>query len=72
MGIPEQIDVLTQRALRLPRGTQDALLERIRTSGRLLIWQTEPAAQPPGGFSLNRVVPLRGSEQRRLVEYRRA
>ncbi len=70
-GIPEQIDVLTQRALRLPRGTQEALLQRIRTSGRFLVWQTEPAARPPFGFSLNRVVPLRGSEQRCLIEYRR-
>jgi 16S rRNA (guanine527-N7)-methyltransferase len=69
--IPEEIERLTLRAVRLPAPAAAALLERLGPTGRALHWagSEDPAAAP--GFEIGPSHPLPGSEQRRIVEVRR-
>jgi 16S rRNA (guanine527-N7)-methyltransferase len=71
-GLPESIDVITSRALRLDAETWRALASRLDVDGRVLLWAGEqdpdvsPDLIPCGG------VPLAGSEKRRILALRRA
>lgn len=71
-GLPESIDVITSRALRLDAGTWGALAERLAPEGRILLWAGEnnpdlpPDLVPCGG------VKLAGSERRRILALRRS
>jgi 16S rRNA (guanine527-N7)-methyltransferase len=69
--IPEEIERLTLRAVRLPEPVAAALLGRLGPSGRALHWagSDDPAAPP--GFELGPSHPLPGSAHRRIVEVRR-
>ena len=70
-GLPESIDVITSRALRLDAETWAALAERLAPEGRILLWAGEnnpdlpPDLVPCGG------VKLAGSERRRILALRR-
>lgn len=67
-GIPEQVDVVTVRALKLDPEALAALAERFTPASRLLVWA---GAEPPathGLFHPLREVPLPGSERRRILE----
>jgi 16S rRNA (guanine(527)-N(7))-methyltransferase RsmG len=70
-GLPESIDVITSRALRLDAETWGALAERLAPEGRILLWAGEnnpdlpPDLVPCGG------VKLAGSERRRILALRR-
>ncbi len=70
-GLPESIDVITSRALRLDSETWRALAERLAPEGRILLWAGEnnpglpPDLVPCGG------VKLAGSERRRILALRR-
>jgi len=71
-GLPESIDVITSRALRLDSETWRALASRLSQDGRVLLWAGEhdpdlpPDLVPCGGL------PLAGSEKRRILALRRA
>jgi 16S rRNA (guanine527-N7)-methyltransferase len=71
-GLPESIDVITSRALRLDAETWRALASRLNVDGRVLLWAGEhdPDVSPdliPCGSA-----PLAGSEKRRILALRRA
>lgn len=71
-GLPESIDVITSRALRLDAETWRALASRLDLDGRFLLWagEQDPDVSPdliPCGS-----VPLAGSEKRRILALRRA
>jgi 16S rRNA (guanine(527)-N(7))-methyltransferase RsmG len=71
-GLPESIDVITSRALRLDLDTWSALANRLEAAGQVLLWVGEhdpdlpPELVPCGGL------PLAGSERRRVLALRRA
>lgn len=65
--LPERIDALSVRALKLPRELLDALRRRMPADGRLLSWQAAPV-EPPPGFAAGRVVRLAGSDRRVVAE----
>lgn len=71
-GLPESVDVITSRALRLDLDTWSALANRLEAAGRVLLWVGEhdpdlpPELVPCGGL------PLAGSERRRVLALRRA
>ena len=70
--IPEEIERLTMRAVRLPGPVVAALAARLGPSGSLLLWAgAEDPAVPPG-CRLGPSHPLAGSARRRIVEVRRA
>lgn len=67
-GIPEQVDVVTVRALKLDPEALTALLRRFAPTSRLLVWA---GAEPPatdGRLEPVREVALPGSERRRILE----
>lgn len=68
--LPRRIDLLTARAVRPPAEVVAALFERLLPHGRALLWAGSDELEAPQGFSIVRVVPLPGSERRRIVEYR--
>lgn len=70
--IPQEIERLTMRAVRLPAPVTAALAERLGPGGRALLWAGAEDPAPPPGFALGTSHPLRGSERRRIVEVRRA
>ena len=71
-GLPETLDVITSRALRLDPKTWGSLAERLAPEGRVLLWaggqdpDLPPEIVPCGG------VLLAGSERRRILALRRA
>jgi 16S rRNA (guanine527-N7)-methyltransferase len=71
-GLPESLDVITSRALRLDPETWGALAHRLGAEGRVLLWVGEhdpdlpPDLVPCGG------VKLAGSERRRILALRSA
>ena len=71
-GLPETLDVVTVRALQVPPEVLEALARRMGPEGRFLLWVGDEAPEPPAGWNLGRSVPIRGSERRRIVEWRRA
>ncbi|HUO86574.1 MAG TPA: hypothetical protein VM617_04220, partial [Thermoanaerobaculia bacterium] len=71
-AIPDEIDRVTMRAVRLPDAATAALAERLGPRGCFLYWAGADDPVPPAGFEVGRVHPLRGSQQRRIVEVGRA
>jgi 16S rRNA (guanine(527)-N(7))-methyltransferase RsmG len=71
-GLPERIDVITSRALRLPAETWKALAERLAGDGRVLLWAGEHDPDLPPDLVACGGVPLAGSEKRRILALRRA
>lgn len=72
--LPDRIDVVTSRAVALPRSFFEAVLERSPTA-RFLLWQGDPATEVAEGLTdrdlrIEREVPLAGSHRRRIVELR--
>jgi 16S rRNA (guanine527-N7)-methyltransferase len=67
--IPDAIEILTVRALRLEPRAWSALLPRLSTGARLLSWSGERALELPGEFTSGRRMRLEGSERRFLREY---
>ncbi len=64
-GLPERIDCLTSRAVRLEDEVWQALIDRLGPGGRLLLWKTDERL-PPGARHVA-TEPLRGGERRCLV-----
>jgi 16S rRNA (guanine527-N7)-methyltransferase len=71
-GLPESIDIITSRALRLDEETWRALAERLREEGRLLLWAGEHDPDLPPELVSCGAVKLQGSEKRRILILRRA
>ncbi len=69
--LPEEFDLLTLRAVKLPTAVMGALCARLSRSGALLWWRGEGPPELPAGFAVERAVALPGSERRRIVEVRR-
>jgi 16S rRNA (guanine527-N7)-methyltransferase len=71
-AIPDEIDRVTMRAVRLPDAATAALAERLGPRGCFLYWAGADDPVPPAGFEVGRGHPLRGSQRRRIVEVGRA
>lgn len=70
-GVPDEIDLLTARAIRLPVKDLGLLLDRLTPPGRALFWAGEADPELPGGYQATTALHLPGSQRRRLVEVRR-
>lgn len=66
-GLPERIDVITTRALKLPIAALDALAGRLTPDGRVLIWAGEADPPIPPVLELKTARPVAGSRRRRIV-----
>lgn len=71
-GLPESLDVITSRALRLDPETWGALAGRLNAEGRVLIWAGEQDPELPPELTPCGSVPLAGSEKRRILAFRHA
>ncbi|HEX9943989.1 MAG TPA: RsmG family class I SAM-dependent methyltransferase [Thermoanaerobaculia bacterium] len=71
-GLPESIDVITSRALRLDAETWRALADRLAPDGRVLLWAGERDPDLPRELASCGGVLLAGSERRRILALRRA
>jgi 16S rRNA (guanine527-N7)-methyltransferase len=71
-GLPESIDVITSRALRLPPDVWSALASRLDADGRVLLWAGEHDPELPAELVACGSLPLAGSEKRRVLALRRA
>jgi 16S rRNA (guanine527-N7)-methyltransferase len=71
-GLPESLDVITSRALRLDSETWGALAGRLNAEGRLLIWAGEQDPELPAELTPCGSIQLIGSEKRRILAFRRA
>ena len=70
-GLPESLDVITSRALRLDAETWRALAARLREDGRLLLWAGENDPDLPPGLAVCGEVKLAASVRRRILALRR-
>lgn len=71
-GLPERLDVITSRALRLDPETWGALGRRLAAEGRVLLWVGEHDPDVSPDLTPCGSVPLAGSEKRRILALRRA
>jgi 16S rRNA (guanine(527)-N(7))-methyltransferase RsmG len=71
-GLPESIDLITSRALRLDLDTWSALANRLESAGRVLLWIGERDPDLPPALVRCGSVPLAGSDRRRVLALRRA
>jgi 16S rRNA (guanine(527)-N(7))-methyltransferase RsmG len=71
-GLPESIDVVTSRALRLDSETWRTLASRLGGDGRVLLWVGEHDPDVSPDLTPCGSVPLAGSEKRRILALRRA
>jgi 16S rRNA (guanine527-N7)-methyltransferase len=71
-GLPESVDVITSRALRLDSETWGALAHRLGAEGRVLLWVGEQDPDLPPDLVACGGVKLAGSERRRVLALRRA
>lgn len=71
-GLPESIDVITSRALRLDFETWGGLAERLAPEGRILLWVGENNPDLPPDLVASGSVKLAGSERRRILALRRS
>lgn len=69
-GLPERIDVITSRALRLDPETWGALASRLTAEGRILLWAGENDPDLPPDLVARGGVKLAGSERRRILALR--
>jgi 16S rRNA G527 N7-methylase RsmG len=66
-GLPDSLDVVTMRALRLPSEALSLLVGRLGAGGRLLLWQGGREPELPEGAVITRELPLPGSRERRIL-----
>jgi len=66
---PNELQILTMRALRLEPRAYRALAERLAPRARLLVWSGEASEPPASPFVETRTRRLPGSERRCLREY---
>jgi 16S rRNA (guanine527-N7)-methyltransferase len=71
-GLPESLDVITSRALRLDAEIWAALAGRLGTEGRVLLWVGESDPGLPPDLVACGGVKLAGSDRRRILVLRSA
>jgi 16S rRNA (guanine527-N7)-methyltransferase len=71
-GLPETIDLITARALKLEPDVLQAFAGRLRPEGRILLWVGEKDPDLPPDLMSGRSVKIAGSERRRILELRRS
>jgi 16S rRNA (guanine527-N7)-methyltransferase len=67
-GLPESIDVITTRALKLPPEALGALAERLAPGGRMLVWAGAAEPEAPPGLVRSGETAIAGTRHRRIVE----
>ena len=70
-GLPETIDVVTSRALKLPSEMLAVLLPRMGPDSGFLLWAGAESQRLPDGLVLESRLDLPGSERRRILKLRR-
>lgn len=68
--LPEEVDLVTARALRLEPAAFENLATRLAPHARLLLWTGEEEPELPPRFVRGRCLALAGSAHRYLREYR--
>jgi 16S rRNA (guanine527-N7)-methyltransferase len=71
-GLPQQVDLLTARAVKLPSALLAALAERLSPGGQILLWVGEETPEPPPAWERGEERRLPGSARRRIIELRRS
>ena len=66
-GLPEEIDLVTARAVRLEPEVLEALASRLTPGGRILLWVGEDVPDLPPNLLPGRELPLAGSARRRVL-----
>lgn len=69
-GIPESLDVITARALKLEPEVLAALAERLEPGGCILLWVGEDDPDLPPELSPSGSIKLPGSRTRRILQLR--
>jgi 16S rRNA (guanine(527)-N(7))-methyltransferase RsmG len=67
-GLPERLDVVTARALKLGPEVLAALAERLGADGRILLWVGEEDPELPPGLWPSGSIKLAGSRMRRILQ----
>ena len=70
-GLPERLDVVTARALKLGPEVLAALAERLGADGRILLWVGEEDPELPPELSPSGSIKLAGSRIRRILQLQR-
>jgi 16S rRNA (guanine527-N7)-methyltransferase len=70
-GLPETIDLVTARALKLDRHVLGAFARRLAGEGRILLWVGEQNPELPPELETAGESRLEGSERRRILVLRR-
>jgi 16S rRNA (guanine(527)-N(7))-methyltransferase RsmG len=70
-GLPERLDVVTARALKLGPEVLAALAERLEVDGRVLLWVGEENPELPPELSPSGSIKLAGSRIRRILQLQR-
>ena len=72
-GLPERLDWVTIRALKLPARGWETLTRRLAEDGRVLVWAgREDPVIPLALLRRKRAIPLPGSRWKRILELERA
>lgn len=71
-GLPERLDVVTARALKLAPDVLAALAGRLGADGRILLWVGEEDPELPPELSPSGGIKLAGSRMRRILQLRLA
>ena len=70
-GLPESLDVVTARALKLGPEVLAALAGRLGADGRILLWVGEEDPELPPELSPSGSIKLAGSRMRRILQLQR-
>ncbi len=68
--LPEQIDLVTVRALKLSMEAVEALARRLSPGGRMFFWVAQQEPDLPECLLADATLKLRGGEARRIQSYR--
>jgi hypothetical protein len=66
-SFPEELDLVTARAVRLEPEVLGALASRLSPGGRILLWVGEDVPELPPNLVPDVELPLRGSARRRIL-----
>jgi len=68
-GLPDRIDVVTTRALKLPSEAFEALGARLSGDARLLVWAGDAEPEVPPGFTVATTRSIPQSLRRRVIAF---
>jgi 16S rRNA (guanine(527)-N(7))-methyltransferase RsmG len=71
-GIPESLDLVTVRALKLEPAVLAALTSRLAPGGRILLWVGDRDPELPPGLEPSASLKLAGGQRRRILALRAA